>query len=145
MRAKFWLQLKDSEEDRGIYSQLAEVIPELPATFDEWYEKLYKDYYADLDLILPITTSLHISKVYPKNSIGELMQKLTEKLEEIGPLNERCNVTVGGNNLLSVNEVLYREDCCTDALQADLDAGYRVLAVCVQPDQRRPDYILGKI
>lgn len=26
----------------------------------------------------------------------------------------------------------------------ELDAGWRILAVCPQPDQRRPDYILGR-
>lgn len=59
-------------------------------------------------------------------------------------VNSKCNVAVAGLGLLTVNEVELHCDLCTDALQAALDKGWRILAVCVQPDQRRPDYILGR-
>lgn len=59
-------------------------------------------------------------------------------------VNERCQVAVAGLGLLTVDTVQVEEDLCTDKLQALLDEGWRILAVCVQPDQRRPDYILGR-
>jgi hypothetical protein len=59
-------------------------------------------------------------------------------------VNERCQVAVAGLGLLTVDEVVNHNDMCTEALQKELDEGWRILAVCVQPDQRRPDYILGR-
>ena len=37
-----------------------------------------------------------------------------------------------------------KEDVCTDVLQQELNNGWRIIAICVQADQRRPDYILGR-
>lgn len=59
-------------------------------------------------------------------------------------MNERCQVVVPGLGLLVINEVQLRTDHCTDALQKDLNLGWRILAICIQPDQRRPDYVLGR-
>ena len=46
--------------------------------------------------------------------------------------------------LLEIRTVQVLEDACTDELQAELDDGWRILAVCPPNSQRRPDYILGK-
>jgi hypothetical protein len=59
-------------------------------------------------------------------------------------INERCTVAVAGLGLLTVNEVCAEVDLCTESLQSKLADGWRILAVCVQPDQRRPDYVLGR-
>jgi len=58
--------------------------------------------------------------------------------------NEKVDVHMPGNLLMSFNETLLIEDSCTDVLQDSLNNGWRVVAVCPQPDQRRPDYILGR-
>lgn len=58
--------------------------------------------------------------------------------------NSKCNVHVGGGLLVTFNELKLSEDTCTDVLQIELNDGWRIMAVCVQPDQRRPDYILGR-
>lgn len=73
----------------------------------------------------------------------------TRSLSEYGTrtttvVNERCNVAVSGLGLLTINEVILEQDCCTDKLSERLTEGWRIVAVCVQPDQRRPDYILGR-
>ena len=60
------------------------------------------------------------------------------------PLNTVVNVMVPGNTLSTFDEVAVWEDCCTDSLQRQLRDGWRILAICPQPDQRRPDYILGR-
>jgi hypothetical protein len=63
-----------------------------------------------------------------------------------GPeFNTKVNVAVGGLGLLQIDEVQLEADCCTDYLNKCLADGWRILAVCVQPDQRRPDYILGRV
>lgn len=58
--------------------------------------------------------------------------------------NEKVNVHVGGGLIVTYNELKLLEDSCTDILQSSLNEGWRVIAVCVQPNQRRPDYVLGR-
>jgi hypothetical protein len=56
------------------------------------------------------------------------------------------NIQVAIPNLLlfAVDEVRLLENGCTDELQRMLEDGWRILAVCPPPAQRRPDYILGR-
>lgn len=58
--------------------------------------------------------------------------------------NNRVEVHMPGQALSIYNETLLMEDSCTDALQNELANGWRIIAVCPQPDQRRPDYVLGR-
>lgn len=58
--------------------------------------------------------------------------------------NQRVDVHMAGGMLGMYNDLLLKEDCCTDELQCHINDGWRMIAVCVQPDQRRPDYILGR-
>lgn len=58
--------------------------------------------------------------------------------------NNKCDVHMPGNMLASYNEVMLIEDSCSDVLQTHLTSGWRMIAACPQPDQRRPDYILGR-
>lgn len=59
-------------------------------------------------------------------------------------LNQKISVALPGLGLLAINDVQVAEDCCTNGLQDYLNDGWRILAICPQPDQRRPDYILGR-
>lgn len=59
-------------------------------------------------------------------------------------MNTRVKVVTPGAALQEYDEVMVEGDCCTDHLQNRLNDGWRILAICVQPDQRRPDYILGR-
>ena len=68
---------------------------------------------------------------------------LVDKMKE-NTFNSKTNVHVGGGLITTYNDLLLKEDICTDALQSDLNNGWRIIAVCNQPDQRRPDYILGR-
>lgn len=81
------------------------------------------------------------------------LQQAMHRLAGVAPLrperapnmyNERCSVHVPGLGLLLINELQLMEDACTDAVQIALDSGWRIVAVAPQPDQRRPDYILGR-
>lgn len=58
--------------------------------------------------------------------------------------NEKCEAHVPGVGLLAINRTMLLEDACTDKLDTALANGWRIIAACPQPDQRRPDYILGK-
>lgn len=57
--------------------------------------------------------------------------------------NEKVGVPQPGLGLNQYNSLMMCEDICTDRLQQYLDDGWRIIAVCPQPDSRRPDYILG--
>lgn len=74
-------------------------------------------------------------------------QKLVEALKAFDKkveFNTKCNVHVPNLGMLSINQVGIAKDYCTEALQEKLNEGWRILTVCPQPDQRRPDYILGR-
>lgn len=58
--------------------------------------------------------------------------------------NNKCEVHMPGNMLSLHNEICLLEDSCTDELQRFLMQGWRIIAACPQPDQRRPDYVLGR-
>lgn len=60
-------------------------------------------------------------------------------------VNQKVNVVVPGLGLLMLSEVRVATDYCTEDLNIDLRQGWRIVAVCMQPDQRRPDYILGRV
>lgn len=86
-------------------------------------------------------------------NINYIMQEMEEKFTRINKvvdtiknqqLNEKVNVHVGGGLIVTYNELKLLEDSCTDMLQTSLNEGWRIIAVCVQPDQRRPDYVLGR-
>lgn len=78
------------------------------------------------------------------------MEQKAKQLEEVvdsirkNTFNQRTNVHVGGGLIATYNDLTLKEDVCTDVLQTELNNGWRIIAVCVQPDQRRPDYILGR-
>jgi len=56
--------------------------------------------------------------------------------------NNHVSVIVPDIGLFSVRSVRVLENACTDDLQAFLDDGWMILAVCPQA-ARRPDYVLG--
>ena len=90
----------------------------------------------------------HIKLLYEVKSevdIASMIEaSVSSSVEAIGKLfNEKTSSEQPGPNLLNVNETLLMEDACTDALQENLDDGWRIIAVCPQP-QRRPDYVLGR-
>ena len=83
-----------------------------------------------------------------KNLVFELIELVIDKFKKTPDpefFNEKCNVIPSRNFLNEVNEVQVYADCCTEVLQELLDKGWRIIAVCVQPDGRRPDYIIGRI
>lgn len=84
------------------------------------------------------------------NNLIEMMNKVADKIEDaknrfdkVVEYNQKCEVHVPGLGLLNINKVAYATDYCTEELQRLLHQGWRLLAICPQPDQRRPDYILG--
>jgi hypothetical protein len=79
--------------------------------------------------------------------MSQLIYRTVADVRESGgaaPINERVNVMIPGNFLSEVTDVKVVYDFCTDMLGDEIKNGWRILAICPQPDQRRPDYVLGK-
>jgi hypothetical protein len=77
------------------------------------------------------------------NKIATKIEEAKNRFEKVVELNQQCNIHVPNLGLLNVNKMAYATDYCTEMLQERLLQGWRLIAVCPQPDQRRPDYILG--
>jgi hypothetical protein len=71
------------------------------------------------------------------------LESLVDKIKD-STFNSKTNVHVGGGLITTYNDLLLKEDTCTDDLQNELNNGWRIIAVCTQADQRRPDYVLGR-
>lgn len=103
-------------------------------------------------LSLPIKFSITCTvKEAPEYNIEETilhkLLSLESKLSQFDQglqFNQKVGVHISDLGLLSVREVTWLEDACTQELQRHLDDGWRILSVCPQSDSRRPDYILGR-
>lgn len=60
------------------------------------------------------------------------------------PRAEALHVHIPNIGLLAINQVTWLDDACTEDLQAKLEEGWRIVAVCPPNAARRPDYILGR-
>ncbi len=79
------------------------------------------------------------------DTIQNKVNNLTKSIEDIPSyFSSKCNVHVGDGMITTFNEIKLLEDGCSDVLQRELNNSWRIIAVCVQPDQGRPDYILGR-
>lgn len=112
--------------------------------WDTWHT-----YQADLRKLLQVLPARSIELEGPGPGdladLEEAIQRLAAKVEAISPaFNEKVQVVVPGLGLLEVREVTVLYEQCTDMVQDYLDDGWSILAVCPQPDQRRPDYIMGR-
>jgi hypothetical protein len=116
-----------------------------------------KEYICDMDLFfskhpdikvklrgMPKTVEQNYTHVIQEIiAVQEKMENALQKFDKQIQFNEKVNVHVAGFALMSINQMGFGEDMCTEAVQDILNKGWRILAVCVMP-QRRPDYIFGK-
>lgn len=90
----------------------------------------------------------HVEPIYEADfseGAAEFMGVAIEKSIQAvaAAFNEKTQQEQPGPALMGVTETMLMEDACTDALQENIANGWRILAVCPQP-QRRPDYVLGR-
>jgi hypothetical protein len=117
-----------------------------------------KEYIADSDIIFTKHPELKIilrgtppTPIHDYSSIIREITAIQEKFEAAlkgfdkqVEFNQKCDVHVANLGLLHINQLGFAVDYCTEALQKILNNGWRIIACCVQPDGRRPDYILGR-
>jgi hypothetical protein len=116
---------------------------------DDGRVRSFESYDADLREVLRIVPAdrIKLQEMEPDGlaDLVEAVEQLGARIAAMQPaFNERVQVVVPGFALMEIRHVEVRRDYCSDALQEDLDEGWRILAICPQPDQRRPDYILGR-
>lgn len=122
----------------------------------------HKSYIVDSNLLFTITSDFETDVKYDvigvlkdapslnKNHELKILDKLMNLDEKLSLFNktQQFNTKVGVHisdlGLMNIKEVDVLYDACTDELQRWLDDGWRILAICPQPDSRRPDYVLGK-
>jgi hypothetical protein len=119
-------------------------------TYDEQLEKkpyIFQTFVADVARVAALVPGITIKRLVPHGG-DDLVAKLTRGLAAAdrtdATFNARCSVHVPGLGLLMIDEVDLLADACTDHLNERLADGWRIVACCPQPDQRRPDYILGR-
>lgn len=106
------------------------------------FEKIYQ--YIKIKSIIDVDVETSVNFI----NLDLLAEKISNSLiSKTGSnlFNNRLEVHQPNMPLFTYNDYTYITDCCTEKLQTDfIDQGYRVVAICPQPDQRRPDYILGR-
>jgi len=142
-----------------------DMTPELAATLNDQCaisprvspeDKSYKyaTYQGDIANISRYCPGLHI-RVETGEVGGTAFQEIVRRLERIElavqsgggsaqNFNARVNVHVPNLGLLLIDEVEVLTSECTHSLHDYLRDGWRILAICPQPDRRRPDYVIGR-
>jgi len=144
---------KDDKEIEHYY------IKDRPKNYLDWVLIKQNNHLVDLNwFALNCKYTFYIEKAIKSEeptvqNIQLILDKVEEKTKQIDrmidtikqqTLNQKVNVHVGGGLITTYNDLCLKEDSCTDVLQTELNNGWRIIAVCIQPDQRRPDYILGR-
>lgn len=138
--------LKLTEEEQA-QLKAACFLCELPQFRDDVLSQWYREFNVNLRMIpskawLGMKVKSHIR--LPTADSTHMFEELEQKTLEAAPtFNQKVQVSVPGNGLMKIRFVQVYYDLCTEALQKLLDKGWTILAVCPQPDQRRPDYIMG--
>lgn len=109
----------------------------------------YGSYVCDITELMTFGIPFTVKKCFDKTNadLVEAIQRLDKRLQAADNMvhyNQKCHVHVSGLGLLRMREVYVENDCCTDRLNQLLQDGWRIVAACVQPNQRRPDYVLGR-
>ena len=130
--------IADFEENQS-YSYLLKTDRPMTVQRDDLVEMMVSN--IQFKVIQEINIDLDISQ-----QLMDLAEKpsITLKTEQGNEYNTKCEVHMPGMALAMYNEVRVMTNECTDSLQEHLQTGWRIIAACPQPNQRRPDYVLGR-
>lgn len=103
--------------------------------------------YREADELAALGLDIHI-KPMGSNMLIKLQDRMRDYYGDITPADLNSGAAVQIHipdfSLMTITEVDYIEDACTDEVQRRLDDGWKLLAVCPPNAQRRPDYIFGR-
>lgn len=144
---KFKWRWKPTDEQ---LQKLNAIIPDgIKIDENEGWLDSYETYTANIHQLLAITNQFELEQTSPSH-ILQLSEQIDELIARMNlyskdqQFNEACNVHITNVGLLTIQKVKIETNMCTDMIQDELDDGWKILAICPQPDQRRPDYVLGK-
>ena len=143
-----------------VLAEIQTIVPEVSG-FDESYHSTITHIITDDQLVLitmhpelkcAINQTIQLTTTQDMSDLISKFELMARKMENLSSIvdstqmhyNSKCEVHTPGNTLTVYNDVRVVEDKCTDELQELLNDGWRIIAACPQPDQRRPDYILGR-
>lgn len=106
----------------------------------EWY------WYGDTIPIVIPDDQIILDKYRIRYTVEKIKNSYAiEHKDPVSGLTYNLNFALPNIGLLSIREVTWRDDCCTEELQNLLNDGWRIIAVCPPNGARRPDYILGRM
>lgn len=105
------------------------------------YESCYK--YCEIKNIINVGTETQIQAIDLEQLANKISDRLGTNLTQLK--NQKLEIHQPNMPLFTYNNFRVIVDSCTEELQNEwISKGWRVVCICPQPDQRRPDYILGK-
>ncbi len=143
--------------DRDTYERVRQDIPAL--NLSEWQEGKNEaptwygvgssamiDLETDGKVIAELGIDFKVKRFKGAYFAGEPVGRYQTQIKGAADMNvgTLIQVAIPDLALMHITEVKVLEDCCTDALNDELECGWRIIAVCPPNSQRRPDYILGR-
>jgi hypothetical protein len=143
-------------------AQLREIVPIIPVPDEKdvyrWdVHKVLEDVMIDMIDQAPLLIAAGFEftvKAFKSNYFTEIKENVARFERELKfvkaklydpATNVVAQVHMPNGFLHEVNEVKVFNDYCTEQLQLELKDGWRILAVCPSIEQRRPDYVLGRV
>lgn len=132
-----------SRED---YKELREAVPTM--MLPEWpSDKEEKPHWYKYGEVIPIelpSDAVMLAKHKIKYTIEKIKNSYQHKHLDASGNTYNLNFALPNIGLLSVDEVDWLDDACTQDVQRRLNEGWRIIAVCPPNGARRPDYIFGR-
>lgn len=132
------------------YQSLCLVADMPPLQEDGSLPSLYGEFQGDIVKVIEIvgrvevSGEVHLSFFNTLQTLATRIEEIRHRQDNCEMFNMKCNVHVPGLGLLLLDEIMLVDDACTDEIQDHLNNRWRIIAVCPQPNQRRPDYVLGR-
>lgn len=127
--------------DLPAWANLRERVPQLQMS--EWKEGEKQPYfYGSGPYLIDVTTH---GQALTEAGITYTVKSFKNTYKVADPeSHQHIHIHIPNVGLLEMDEVTWEEDACTERLQEQLNAGWRMIAVCPPNGTRRPTYILGR-
>ena len=160
MRAKVSFEYNTIVTAEQAQALAARLNVKLENLVDEKEEKLtlvsWREFEGDLEDIASFKIPFVVKGEAQFNFVTYMLDEVKKLSREVGGLSSKFDravthdksgiiVHIPNQELFAIQECKVLNDCCTDELNKVISEGWRILAICPQPNQRRPDYIMGRL